>query len=138
MTSYITSLAYDFSDFSSHLIFFLFNNFFRDKIFSPICCLIMLHIWDKKWPAKIGNPVKINLRFMTKPKPSQREFFNNKRKSHFLGTTLVTSSPLVISLKIYVTNNVIAHVLLVGWSQIIIFEKCSPMPWFWYIGCPDC
>ena len=50
------------------------------------------------------------------------EFFK-KKNSHFLGTTLVTSSPLVMTSNIYVTNDVIAHVLWVKWSQTIFFRK---------------
>ena len=49
--------------------------------------------------------------------------FSKKKISHFLGTTLVTSSPLVMTSNIYVTNDVIAHVLWVKWSQTIFFRK---------------
>ena len=115
----------------------------------------------KRCPAKIGNPVewrhllrhwftlydKIKTvitfllfdRFWQMTQICQIIFceFFKKKISHFLGTTLVTSSPLVMTSNIYVTNDVIAHVLWVKWSQTIFFEKYSPMPWFWYIDCPD-
>ena len=45
--------------------------------------------------------------------------FQKKKNPHFLGTTLVTSSSLVMSSNIHVINDVIAHVLHVRWSQTI-------------------
>ena len=101
----------------------------------------------KRCPAKIGNPVKwrhllrhwftlydkiktvitflLFDRFWQMTQICQIIFceFFKKKFSHFLGTTLVTSSPLVMTSNIYVTNDVIAHVLWVKWSQTISFRK---------------